>query len=81
MTAIMGLCIALAVLFWLVGFTMLTQATQGVGAVAMAAVLAILARIIQAAGQHAEIMRHLRSRSVEGPDRADARQQDSPTGA
>lgn len=69
MTAIMGLCIALSVLFWLVGFTMLTQATQGVGAVAMAAVLAILARIIQSAEQHAEIMRHLRGRPADASTR------------
>lgn len=53
--------IVLAVLGWIGGSLLLTQATYGVGALTAACLFAILARIAQAGEQHREMSRLMRA--------------------
>jgi hypothetical protein len=51
----------LAILGWIGGSLLLSQATYGVGAIAAACLFAILARIAQAGEQHREMVRLMRA--------------------
>lgn len=61
--------VILAILGWVAGSFLLSQATMGVGVLAAACLFGIFARIAQAGDQHREIMRTLRSGGE--PSRAD----------
>ena len=52
----MAALVVLALLAGIVGFMFLSQATTGVGIIALACLVAILARVVQAAEQHKELL-------------------------